>query len=112
MNRGESIRNRKNLFEFEVKIEKPSDTQYGAWEEPIPKKIRDKKCRWTVPLIGQDETNVVSLQILNVNFHNLAMYGCFNCSLSRFSECKETLTSTTLRYPAAALYPWEIIGCY
>ncbi len=33
---------------FKVKLEKPSRTEYGTWEEPIPKNQR-QKCRWTVP---------------------------------------------------------------
>ncbi len=48
-NSGESIKNREYFPEFEAKFEKPSDT--GAWKKHIHKQIRDKKSRWTAPLL-------------------------------------------------------------
>ncbi len=33
---GETINNPEYILEFEVKLENPSDTELGAWEEPIP----------------------------------------------------------------------------
>jgi hypothetical protein len=41
--REESIKNHEYLMEFEVKFKEHSDTEQGAWEEPIRKKIRGKK---------------------------------------------------------------------
>jgi hypothetical protein len=41
-NSGESTKNRKYLFESEVKFGKPFDTEKGAWEETIPEKSATK----------------------------------------------------------------------
>ncbi len=37
-----STKNREYLLEFKVNFKTSSDTVQGAWEEPIPKKIRGK----------------------------------------------------------------------
>jgi hypothetical protein len=38
----ESIKNCGELLEIEVKFQRPSDTELGKWEEPIPKKSQAK----------------------------------------------------------------------